>query len=123
MTRTSLGLIAALAALAACKRTPGQGAPCDAVGAHFVAIAESELATHTELDAELAGGVRDLLPPIRDGMVRACKENAWGPAARDCFAGARDGRAMKGCYAQLDPAQRTALDRAAAGKTDDSDAP
>ena len=123
MSRTSLALIVALAALAGCKRAPGVGAPCDAVGARFVTVAQTELAAHTELDTELAGGVRDLLPPIRDGMVRACKENAWGPQARDCFADAADGRAMKACYGQLDPAQRTALDRAAAGKPDDSDAP
>ncbi|MCE9574937.1 MAG: hypothetical protein K8W52_17440 [Deltaproteobacteria bacterium] len=120
MSRTSL--IVALLALGACKRTAGPGASCDAVGAHFISTAESELAT-AKLDAELAGGVKDLLPPIRDGMVRACKEGAWGPAARDCFAGAADGKAMKGCYAQLDTAQRTALDRAAAGKSDEDDAP
>lgn len=124
MSRTSLGLIAALAALAACKHPAGAGAPCDAVGARFVTIATTELAARADLEADLAGGVRDLLPAIRDGMVRACKETTWTAPARDCFAGAADGKAMKACYGQLTPDQRTSLDRASAGKTDDdTDAP
>lgn len=114
---TRIALVALL--LAACHRSPGQGAPCDAVGAHFITVAQSELDTHPELDTELAGGVRDLLPPIRDSMVRECKDNKWSADARDCFAGAADGRAMKACYARLDPAQRAALDRSAAGHGDD----
>jgi hypothetical protein len=85
------------------------GASCEAVGARFLAVARAQLAARSELDAQLRTGIEDLLSPMRDGMVRACREGEWTPAARDCFAGAADDAAMKACYQQLTPEQQHAL--------------
>src|SRR5687768_10419514 len=85
------------------------GASCEAVGARFLAVARAQLAARSELDAQLRTGIEDLLSPMRDGMVRACREGGWTPAARDCFAGAADDAAMKACYQQLTPEQQQAL--------------
>jgi hypothetical protein len=109
-------------AAAGCKRHGATGgAPCDAVGAKFASIARADLAAQKDLDPELAAGVDGLIAPMRDGLVRACKENGWAPAARDCFAGAGDARVLKACYAGLTADQRAALDRAAAGKSPDDE--
>jgi hypothetical protein len=113
---------AAALGLFACKRhtDPGPGATCDAVGTRFATVARAELAADKDLAKDLAQSVDGLIAPMRDGMVRACRENTWAAGARDCFVAAADEKSMKTCYAQLTPAQRTALDRAAAGKPTDS---
>jgi hypothetical protein len=91
------------------------GASCDAVGARFLAVARAQLASRPEVDAALRTGIEDLLAPMRDGMVRACSDGAWTPAARDCFAAASDDAAMKSCYQQLSPAQQQSLATHSAG--------
>jgi hypothetical protein len=95
----------------------GAGASCDAVGARFLAVARAQLAARPDLDATLRTGIEDLLSPMRDGMVRACREGAWTPAVRDCFGGAADDAAMKACYQQLTPEQQQALAAHSAGGT------
>jgi hypothetical protein len=85
------------------------GASCEAVGARFLAVARAQLAARADLDASLRTGIEDLLSPMRDGMVRACREGAWTPAARDCFAAASDDAATKACYQQLTADQQQAL--------------
>jgi hypothetical protein len=114
-------LVLAITSVSACKRhtDPGPGAPCSAVGARFAMVARADLAASKDLTEELRHGVDGLIAPMRDGMVRACEEGAWGEPARDCFAAAADERAMKACYAQLSADQRAALDRAAAGAKSD----
>ena len=117
-----VALALALALAAGCHRAGdrGPGAPCDAVGAKFAIVARAELAAQKDLPADVAGGVDGLIAPMRDGMVRACKDDKWEAAPRDCFAGAADARGMKACYEQLTAAQRASLDLAAAGKTGDN---
>ena len=111
-------------ALIGCKRhSDSAGATCDAVGSKFALVARAELAEDKDLDADLAHGVEGLIAPMRDGMVRACREDSWAAGPRDCFATAGDDKAMKACYAQLTPDQRTKLDRAAAGRGNGDDAP
>ena len=112
-----------VAALGACTRhtDPGPGAPCDAVGAKFAMVARADLAAQKDLADDVRAGVDGLIAPMRDGMVRACKDGGWAAPARDCFAAAGDERAMKACYAALTADQRGALDRAAAGSAADTD--
>jgi hypothetical protein len=114
-------LVTALGA-GGCKRhtDQGPGAPCDAVGAKFAMVARADLAADKSLADDVRAGVDGLIAPMRDGMVRACKDAAWAAPARDCFAAAGDERAMKACYAQLTADQRGALDRAAAGSGTDT---
>ena len=113
--------IAALLASACHRHTDaGPGAPCDAVGAKFASVARAELDADKDLAPDVKDGAAGLVAPMRDGMVRACKDSGWTAASRDCFAAAGDERAMKACYAQLTADQRASLDRSAAGsKTDD----
>jgi hypothetical protein len=106
------------------KRDAGKaGASCDAVGARFLAVARARLEARPDLDAALRTGIEDLLSPMRDGMVRGCREGGWTPAARDCFAGAADDAAMKACYQQLTPAQQQALAAHAQGAQGSGSAP
>jgi hypothetical protein len=111
--------VAALAlSLGACARhrDAGPGAPCEAVGAKFASVARTGLAADKDLTPDLRTGVDGLIAPMRDGLIRACKDGAWDQPARDCFANADDERAMKACYGRLSSDQRAALDRAAAGQ-------
>jgi hypothetical protein len=104
--------IAALLASACHRHTDaGPGAPCDAVGAQFALVARAELDAAKDLAPDVKDGAQGLVAPMRDGMVRACKDGAWSADARDCFAGAKDEHAMKACYAQLSADQRASLDR------------
>jgi hypothetical protein len=91
------------------------GAPCEAGGARFLEIARAQLAAKPDVEAALRTDLEGLLTPMRDGMVRACRDGAWSPAARDCFAAARDEHAMKDCYRQLSPEQQEKLGRASTG--------
>jgi hypothetical protein len=113
-----IAVVALALAVSACARHRdlGPGAPCEAVGGKFAAVARNDLAAAKDLSPELRGGVDGLIAPMRDGLIRACKDGAWNEAARDCFAGADDERAMKACYTRLTSDQRAALDRAAAGQ-------
>jgi len=108
-------VVGSLLLLIACKSgKASNGAPCEAVGARFLAVAKSDL-TAKPLEPDVRRGLEGLLAPMRDGMVRACREAAWTAASRDCFAGAADQAAMKACAATLTDVQRSALDAAAAG--------
>ena len=113
-----IAVAALVLSLGACTRhrDSGPGAPCEAVGAKFASVARADLAAAKDVSPDLRNGVDGLIAPMRDGLIRACKDGAWPEAARDCFAGADDERTMKACYGRLTPDQRAALDRAAAGQ-------
>ena len=115
MLRTAL-VLGLLASACTRHRDSGGGAPCEAVGAKFAAVARGELAAAKDVTPDLREGVDGLIAPMRDGLIRACKDGGWDEPARDCFAGAEDERTMKACYGRLSSDQRAALDRAAAGQ-------
>lgn len=107
----ALGL--SLAGTTGCKRHPA-GTTCDAVGARFLTLARADLDAAAGLDAATRRGVAGLLPPMRDAMVRACREGHWSAEARACYAAAVDSTALGACEAQLSDAQREAVRKAAA---------
>ena len=113
--RTTLAL-AALCLVTACKRHPAGERTCGEVGHRFYELGHAEVEKSTELTAAERTGVRGLLAPMRDSMVRACTEDRWSAAARACFAAAPDPPAFSACDAQLAPEQRALLAQRAAGK-------
>jgi hypothetical protein len=110
---TAVALAALAVTAAGCKR--GGAASCDAVGARFLALAHQDLDATADLDAASRRGLSGLLAPMRDSMVRACREDRWAVDARTCFIGATDVAALRACEATLTAPQRELL-RAAAGK-------
>lgn len=106
-------LAAALVALAVagCKGR-GEGASCDSVGSKFIALARADLDA-SDLDPASRRGVTGLLAPMRDAMVRACREDKWSAPARTCFAGAADVATFRTCEAELGATQRELLHKAA----------
>jgi hypothetical protein len=121
MRRLVVGLVAlALASTAGgCRREAGDGsARCDQAGARFLELARAQVAGEAArggLDRETRHMVDGTLPAIRDALVRACTEQRWSPAARDCFATAADGAAVAACHEALPAEQREALDLARLG--------
>ncbi len=113
--RTSL-VLAALALVTACKRHPAGERTCGEVGHRFYELGHAEVERSTELTASERSGVRGLLAPMRDSMVRACTEDHWSATARACFAAAPDQPAFYACDAQLSAEQRAILAQRAAGK-------
>jgi hypothetical protein len=116
-----IAIVALLASACHRHEAGGPGAPCDAIGAKFALVAKAELDADKDLAPDVRDGAKGLVAPMRDGMVRACKDDGWTAASRDCFAAANDERAMKACYAQLTADQRASLDRSAAGSSTDDD--
>ena len=112
----TLGALAVLASVvvlgAGCKRHKG-GATCDAAGARFLELAHQGLDADATLDAAGKRGVRGLLAPARDAMVRACREDGWAEDARACFVAAADPAAFRACEAKLTAPQRELLHTAA----------
>lgn len=109
-------VLAALCLVTACKRHPAGERTCGEVGHRFYELGHAEVETSTELTPAERTGVRGLLAPMRDSMVRACTEDHWTAAARACFAAAADQQAFYACDAQLTPEQRAILAQRAAGK-------
>ncbi len=102
-------LVAALGA--GCKHH--RGATCDAAGARFFALAQADLAASKELDAATRRGLDGLLAPMRDAMVRACREDGWSVEARACMVAAPDKTQLSACDAKLTEPQRELLRKAA----------
>jgi hypothetical protein len=104
-----------IAFLAAC-RGAAQDAPCGIAAGRFFTIAKDELAT-SKVDDATRRAVEDQLPAMRDGLERACKDDAWTATVRNCIANAPDHVALQQCEQQLTETQRRGLDRAARGET------
>jgi hypothetical protein len=100
-------------ALAGCKKGGGP-ASCDAVGARFLAIAEADLAKATDIERDERDAVRGLIAPLRDAMVKACRQDGWSVDARTCYVGAPDEARFRACEAKLTGEQRTLLEQSAA---------
>jgi hypothetical protein len=117
-----VALVALAAPATACRRHGGggSGAPCTAAAGQFAQVARAELAAKHDLAPELRDGVAGLIAPMRDGMVRACREGAWTAESRDCFARADAEAAMKDCWNRLSDDQRAALARLEAGQGSDA---
>ena len=111
-----LFLFAAIATLAACKRHPAGEATCNQVGARFYEIAHAQVAASKDLDDRTRSGVTGLLAPMRDSMVRACRDDHWSADARACFTAALDQPGYFACEPRLSPEQRALLAKAAAGQ-------
>jgi hypothetical protein len=106
-------LFAVLLVVAACKKGGGD-ASCDAVGARFLAIAEADLAKATDVARDERDAVRGLIAPLRDAMVKACRQDGWSVDARACFAGAPDEARFRACDAKLTGEQRALLEQSSA---------
>jgi hypothetical protein len=106
-------LLAAAVAGAGCKKS-GPGRSCDAVGARFVAIADADLARDKGVDAAERDAVHALIAPMRDAIVKSCREHGWSVEARRSMAAAADETAFVACEAQLSGEQRALLTQAAA---------
>lgn len=104
----SLVIALALAGSAACSRQK-DASSCDAVGTRFLALARAEVAADAELDKDVRRAVNGTLAPMRDSMVRACREDRWASEARACFVGAADVAAFRACEGQLTAEQRELL--------------
>lgn len=116
-TRSSLGLactVAALAALAACKRQHDE-APCTAVAARLLVIAQAETQS-AKVDEALRQRVAIQLPALRDAVDGACFAGNWSLEMRRCMVAAADSAALVACQRLLTEEQRAALDGATAKK-------
>jgi len=112
-----LGSLLVIAALVGCKRQPAGERTCDQVGARFLAIARDDLARQAKEgggDATVRDGVAGLLAPMRDSMVRACRQDRWSAEARACYADAPSQAAFTACEVKLTGEQRQLLEQAAA---------
>ena len=96
-----------------CKKGSGT-ASCDAVGARFHAIAESDLAKEKDVGAAERDRVHQLLGPLRDSLEKSCRDNAWSAEARACMAAAADEGAFRGCESRLTGEQRALLEQSSA---------
>ena len=103
----------ALAALAGCAGKGGSNS-CDAVGARFAAIAEADLANKPGVAREEREAVRGLIGPLRDAMVKACRQDGWSGDARACYVAASDQARFTACEAKLSGEQRALLEQSAA---------
>lgn len=110
----ALAAFVGLSSLAGCKHGKG-GASCDAVGVRFLALAQADLAAAKELDGASRRGVAGMLAPMRDAMVRACREDGWSPEARACFIASADPTQFQACERTLSEPQRELLRKAAGG--------
>lgn len=106
-------LAAILLAITGCKKGGGD-ASCDAVGARFHAIADADLAADKGVDARERAAVRGLIGPMRDALVKSCRDNKWSADARACMATAADDAAFRACEVKLSGEQRALLEQAAA---------
>ena len=110
--------LAALAAgVAACRGSSDAAPSCGAVAAHFMYLAEEDLAKASVDDASRRA-VRAQLPAMRDSLATACADSQWTEQVRRCLHATRDHVSFETCEQQLTEAQRRALDRAARGETD-----
>lgn len=100
-------------ALAGCKKGGGN-ASCDAVGARFLAIAEADLAKATDVARDEREAVHGLIAPLRDAMVKACRQDGWSADARACFGDAPDEARFRACEAKLSGEQRALLEQSSA---------
>lgn len=106
-------MLLAVLVLAACKKGGGNDS-CDAVGARFLAIAEADLAKATDVGRDERDAVRGLIAPLRDAMVKACRQDGWSADARACYVAAPDEARFRACEAKLTGEQRALLEQAAA---------
>ncbi len=117
--RSCVSLVAVTVALfaagtgAGCKRGSRGGSTCDAVGARFLGLAQADLAATTDLDPAKRRGVTGLLAPMRDAMVRACREDGWSTEARACMIAAADVAGLRACDVHLTEPQRELRRKAA----------
>lgn len=115
--RSCVSLVAvtviALGAGAGCKRGSRGGSTCDAVGARFLGLAQADLAATPDLDPAKRRGVTGLLAPMRDAMVRACREDGWSTEARACMIAAADVAGLRACDVHLTEPQRELRRKAA----------
>lgn len=108
----ALTAASAAVGLAACKK--GGDHSCDAVGARFLAIAEADLAKADGVGRDEREAVRGLVAPLRDAMVKACRQDGWSVEARACYAAAPDEARFRACEAKLTGEQRALLEQSAA---------
>ena len=101
------------AALAGCKKGGGTTS-CDAVGARFLAIAEADLAKATDIQRDERDAVHGLIAPLRDAMVKACRQDGWSVDARACYVAAPDEARFRACESKLTGEQRALLEQSAA---------
>ena len=103
--------------VAACGRSSDAAPSCGAVAAHFMYIAEEDLAKASVDDASRRA-VRAQLPAMRDSLATACADSQWTEQVRRCLHGAGDHVSFETCQQALTEAQRRALDRAARSEPD-----
>lgn len=105
--------IVATSCLTGCKKGGGN-VSCDAVGARFHAIAEADLAKEKDVSASERDRVHQLLGPLRDALVKSCRDNAWAAEARACMQAAADEGAFRACETRLTGEQRALLEQSSA---------
>ena len=111
--RSSSILVLLVLAAAGCKKS-GARSSCDAVGARFLAIAEANLKAEKDVGERERDAVHGLIAPLRDAVVKSCRETGWSAEARACMATAADEHAFRGCEARLTGEQRALLEQSAA---------
>ncbi|HEY4177386.1 MAG TPA: hypothetical protein VGM90_11155 [Kofleriaceae bacterium] len=107
MSRIALCFVLA-AAVAGCKRNKDAAPSCDTVGAKFLLVVRQQLANGTLAEAQQRA-LDAQLPALRDSLVTACGDGAWGADVRTCLAAASDHAAFEACEQHLTDAQRQKL--------------
>ncbi len=99
--------------VAGCSKSSG-ATTCDAIGARFLAIAEADLAAEKGVGRDERDAVHGLLAPLRDAIVKACRQDGWSADARACYVAAPDEARFRACEAKLSGEQRALLEQSAA---------
>ncbi|HEY4059839.1 MAG TPA: hypothetical protein VGM39_24660 [Kofleriaceae bacterium] len=107
MSRVAL-CFALVAAIGGCKRSKDAAPSCDVIGAKFLLVVRQQLSNGTLAEAQQRA-LDAQLPAMRDALVTACGDGAWGADVRTCLAAAGDHTAFEACEQHLTDAQRQKL--------------
>lgn len=106
----ALALVTAALLIASCARRREE-APCNAVAAHVLVLAQAET-RDAKVDEALRQRVAMQLPALRDAIEESCSAGGWATAVRACMLAAADGATLASCQLQLTAEQRASLAKA-----------
>lgn len=88
-------LISAFLALGAAGCSKEKGPTCGQVASHFMSMLKSELAK--DADPERLKTARANLPTLQNALFKACQEQHWDQASRQCILDAKTAAETRAC--------------------------
>jgi hypothetical protein len=83
------------------REPPRQDATCEAVGAHVIAMARKEL---SGMDGDMKEMAEAMLGPLKDEIVKKCREEKWSTGAMNCMVAATNEQDFEECERMIDGA-------------------